>query len=880
MRRPMPLLRSALHRLRSQPAFSALVIGLLALGLGACTALFSVIHAVLLKPLPYPAPGELVLVRKLPREAGATIPGGGDQVPDTEFSGWREAEPKSFRQLAAYRNAQATLQRGDGAVRAPAAAITDGFFSLLGVSAWRGRLFEPADLKPGATPVTVISHQAWLARFAGADDVLGQVIRLDDTAHTVIGILPPGFEFTDPVQFWRPLIITPSAPGQLRIQMVRVFGRLRTGTGLDTAQRELEGISDRFWGNLSGNLLAGPPPAPAVSPAPAAPTASPGPVPAERRIVATPAPAEAAPAGGTTLRPAAPPGGARQVRLPFADAAVKLVILQEHLTRQARGTLWLLLGAVSLVLLIACANLANLQLARAAARRRDSAIRAALGASPWRLGAELLAENLGLALAGGALGLLLAWWGTQALEAWLAGVLPRLNPIGLNLPVAGFAATLAVGTGLAFGLAPAWQAARADLLEPLKDGGAQTSAAGHRGRQVLVALELALALVLAVNTALLARSLQKLYANELGHRTEDVLTANLALPARYRTPAQQRDFAARWLEVLRTLPGVKTAALTDVPPLSPYQQMVLSISADSRGGRQNASVSSAPPTMAVGAATPDFFAATGIALRQGRLFTDTDGPEAPAVAVVNETFIKTFHPSGFTPGATVALPFQAAGPRTGPPPSARIVGVVADTRPRGFESQPQPMAWFPLAQQPRARLAAVLHFDGDAAALARAVTAATHKVDADLALDQPATLEDQLARQTAPRRITLMLTATFAGAAVLLAVIGLFGVMSYTVTLRTGEIGVRMALGAGPGTILRWILRHGLIAMATGLGIGVALTFATSKLLQAHLPGVTAIDPLVFSGVAALLALAGLAACSWPAWRATRINPVEALRSE
>jgi len=821
----MQLLQSTLRSLRAHPGFSALVVLLLALGIGANTAIFGVVHAVLLKPLPYPQPGELVLARKpLPTGAGAQVPGGGDLMPDNEFLAWLDATPKSFRALAGYRNAAATLQRGDGAVRVPAASVTGEFFPMLGVAAWRGRLFAAADLAPGAPPTAVLSFSAWQSRFNGDDSALGQVVKLDDIPHTIIGVLPPSFEFIDPVQFWRPLQIAPNAPGQMRIQLIRVFGRLLPGTSLVSAQRELDAISARYWSNLFSAFGAGP-----------------GPMP----------------------------------RLPFADATARLVPLQEQLARQSRATLWLLLGAVALVLLIACANIANLQLARAASRRRDAAVRAALGASPLRLAAGLLVENLFLALAGGALGVVLAWWGAQALQAWLADTLPRVNPIGLNATVLGFALLLAFAAGIGFGLAPAWRGSRVDLLETLKEGGQHGSPGGASWRQALIALEVALALVLAIDTGLLVKSVYQLTTTELGYHTTDVLTANLALPRRYGSAAQQNDFAARWLAALRALPGVKLAALTDIPPLSPYQQMVL---AAGQRPTANATSSAPPPAMSIASVTPDFFRSTGIALRRGRFFAGQDAADAPAVAIVNEEFVRQFHPEGLTLGEQINLP--TAGGLHGPVPTGAIVGVVANIRSRGFDSTPQPMAYFPLAQQPRARLSAVLQFEGDSAALARAVTAATHRIDADLALDQPQTLEQQLARQTAPRRATLILTGAFAATAVVLAALGIFGVMSYTVTQRTQEIGIRMALGADSKKILRWLLRYAGVAIGAGLAAGLALAAATSRLLASLFTGVAALDSSVLIAGVALLAFVGLLACLVPALRAIRVNPVEALRNE
>lgn len=852
----MELLASAVRRLRAHAPFSALVIVLLALGLGAATAIFGVVHAVLLKPLPYPAPGELVLLRKPPRDAAAPAPGGGQLVVDKDLGAWIEGQPKSFRALAGYSSSPATVQLGGGgggARRAPTARVTSGFFPLLGVTAWRGRLIEADDVKAGATPVAVLSHSAWQSLFQGDENALGAVVRIDEVAHTVVGVLPPSFEFVDPVQFWRPLPLGGiDRPGQLQISMVRAFGRLFPGTSHEVAQRELDGISERFWDSFSASFAAGPGGA-SAGPAPAG-----GPA----RVGASD-PASAAPAP----RP--------RVSFPFLGGPVQLVPLQEQLAQRSRATLWLLLGAVGLVLLIACANLANLQLARAAARRREAAVRAALGATPARLAAELLLENLLLALLGGLLGVALAWAGTQALQAWLADLLPRVNPVGVDFAVLGFALAVALVAGLAFGVAPAWQAGRVDLLATLKEGGHQASAGGGRWRQALVAAEVALALVLAVNTGLLARSIHRLHAAELGYRTEDVMTANVALPRRYGTPAQQREFAQRWLEALRALPGVRTAAVGDTAPLSAFAQVfAANVTGGSAAGAARAA-GGPPPTMQIASVTPDYFRAAGIALRSGRAFTEADADGAPPVAVVSEEFVRQHFPSGLPEGAQIPLPI--AGPNS---PPATIVGVVADIRPRGLESQPSALAYFPFAQVPRARLSAVVHFEGDAAALGRALAQSTHRIDADLALDAPATLAQQLARQTAPRRVTLALTGAFAAAAVGLAALGILGVMSYTVSQRTAEIGIRLALGADRAAILRWILGYGGAAVAAGLAVGLALTVATSRLLATLLVGVTALDPLVLALATLGLGAVGLLACLAPALRATRVDPLVALRAE
>ncbi|MBA4138152.1 MAG: hypothetical protein C0518_12620 [Opitutus sp.] len=888
--RPLPrpimdLIRSALRSLRAHPLFSALVISLLALGIGANTAIFGVVNAVLLKPLPYPQPGDLVMVRKQAVGKAEALPGGGNFLPDIEFLGWTEAVPKSFRALAGYRNTTSTLQHGDGAVRVAAGFVTGEFFPMLGVTAWRGRLFGAEDVKPGAPMTAVLSYSAWQSRFNGADSALGEVVTIDDVPHTIIGVLPPAFEFTDPVQFWRPLQIRPNAPGQLSIQMTRVFGRLLPGTSLEIAQRELDAISKRFWESTQRGMMDGP-------------------MGGERRVMAAPGGGEqrvvAGPANGPAPAGGPAPGGERRVAaggpgggpggpggLPFANFTAQLVPLQEQLAQQSRTTLWLLLGAVGFVLLIACANIANLQLARAATRKRDSAIRAALGASPTRLALELLAENLVLALVGGALGIVLAWWGTKAMQVWLQDFLPRMTPVGVDFTVLGFGLLLAAVAGLAFGLAPAWQGSRVDLTETLKEGGHQSSAGGHRWRQGLVAFEIALALVLAINTGLLVKSIYKLYTADLGFRTSDVMTANLSLPRRYGTPGQQRDFAQRWLEAIRGLPGVKFAAVADAAPLTPYNQVMLVATAGGgAGGNRDASVNDAPRRTAIMSVSADFFRASGIALREGRYFAETDSAEAPKVAIVNEAYVKQYFPAGLPAGAQANLPFGGGpgggggGPGNNAPPTATIVGVVADVRPGGLDSAAQPLAYFPFTQNPRPRLSPVIQFTGDAATLSQAITKATHKLDAGLALDNPITLADQLARQNAPRRVTLLLTSAFAATAILLAAIGIFGVMSYTVTQRTQEIGVRMALGADQSTILAWMLRYGGVAIVAGLAVGLGLTLATGRLLKTFLVGITALDPAVIAAGVVGLGLVALLACFLPSLRATRVNPVEALRNE
>lgn len=904
----MELLKSAFRQLRAHKTATTVIVLLLALGIGANTAIFSVVDAVLLKPLPYPDPGDLVLVRKIFPENGGIRPGAGDRVPDVEFGAWVEAVPKSFRALAAYRNGNAAFEFGEGAAMVPVADVTDGFFGMLGVTAFRGRLFEPADMIPGATPVTVLSHAKWMSQFNGDDSVIGRVVKLDDVAHTVIGVLPPAFEFVDPAEFWKPLPMAGiGRPGEMQIHLISAFGRLLPGTQPAIAARELDGISERYWENPFGSLMGRtstevhvPGPQPQEGPmhrvvreAGPAPEGGPAPGGVERRIVHESAPpaAEGEVAGGGERReiresssaPAAAseprPTEMRIMMNPLAEGKARLVPLQEHLVQQSRTTLWLLLGAVGLVLLIASANIASLQLARAEGRKSEIAVRSALGASPRRLVTSLLLENLMLALGGGLLGILFAAWGIQGLEAWLANYVPHMGPVEISPTVLGFGLLLSVVVGLLFGLAPALQAGRIDLIEALKTGGHQGTRAGHRWRQALVAAEVTLALMLAINTGLLARSIYTLSQADPGFRTEDVMTARLSLPHRYGTPTQQRDFAERWVEGLRSLPGVKFAALSDLPPLTPYNQVMMVAEAQGGPTTQDASVDSPPKRVAINTVTPDYFRAMGIALKDGRLLAESDTDGAPNVAVVNESYVKQYFPNGIVIGTPIELPFAPhdSGPEDAPA-SATVVGVVADVRPGGLDASAQPLAYFPLAQSPRPRLTAVVQFSGSSTAIARSMTQTVHRIDPGLAVASAATLADQIARQTAPRRITFLLTSAFAITAIILASLGIFGVMSYTVAQRTQEIGVRMALGADEGRILRWVMGFGGTAIGAGLLAGLILTLATGRALRSFMEGIEGFDPLAIAAAVAVLAVSGVAACLLPAVRATRVSPVEALR--
>ncbi|HYC70633.1 MAG TPA: ABC transporter permease [Opitutaceae bacterium] len=836
----------AFRQLRAHPGFNALIVALLALGIGANTTMFSLIHAVLLKPLPYPKPGELVLIRKQPTATAAQGPGRGELVTDKEFLAWTEAGAPSFQAFAAYTTARATWRQAASAEIVQTARVTDGFFPLLGVRAHRGRLPSAEDARAGADPVGVISYGLWQDRFAASDAILGQTLTLDGEAMTVVGVLPPSFQFSEPAQVWRPLTLHEAAgagPGgahRVSIALVRVLGRLQPGADLAAAQDQLNLISQRMWDGTRA-----PDPGPGAAPGDAPPPVS--------RMMAA-----------------------------FAKP-VQLVPLRESLAGAVRPTLWLLAGAVGLVLLIACVNIANLQLARATVRRHELAVRTALGASRAQLARGLLAESLLPAFLGGALGIGLSFWGVHLARSLLGAQLSRVAPVEVNLTVAAFTLLLAAVTGLVFGLAPAWSVRRIAPQDALHTGGRTgTGSPGrNRWRHACVALEIALALALVANAGLLLKSYLRLRAVDLGFRT-DVLT--VALPTsenlrpnqmrafdeatERRIAARAREAADRYQEALDAIPGVRRAALADHTPLSQFSMMMM-INIEG----YTPSATAPEPPLSASSVGPGYFEVLGLALRDGRYTNAGDGQGAPLVVVVNEAFARRFFPGQSVLGRRVASPAH-------PGERATVVGVVANERRSSMDTDPQAQLYFPFAQWPATRLAALIEYEGDPDAVSAAVLASLRKLQPELAFDVPQTLEERHDRMLAPRKLVMALLLGFAGAAVLLAALGIFGVMAYTVAQRTHEFGVRMALGADRGRVLRHVLRGAGLAIAIGVAGGVALGLGTSRLLESMLFVVSRHDPIVLAGAAGILALVGLAASLVPALRAARVNPIEALRAD
>jgi putative ABC transport system permease protein len=800
-------LKYALRMLVRTPAFTIVAVLALALGIGANTAIFSVIDTVLLRPLPYEKPERLVQVFG----TGPQL----DKVPSSpaNFLDWKERN-QVFEQIAAYNGTTFTWLSGEMPERLRACRVSADLFHLLGVQPSVGRSFTREEDEIGRNEVAVLSHDFWQTRFGGESAVIGRPLVLNDKSYTVIGIMPPGFTFPDPrIQLWTPIAFSTAERATRDTNYLSVIARLKEGIALSQASAQMNALAKQI---------------------------------------------------------------AKQHPELNAGEALKLVTLNEETVGNVRPVLLVLLGAVAFVLLICCANVANLLLARASERQKEIAIRSALGASRTRVIRLLLSESLLLALMGGAAGCLLAIWGIDLLTALEPENLPRLNEIGIDLRVLAFTGVVSALTGIAFGFVPALQITNPDVNEMLKEGGRGGTGGPKRNRirNLLVVTEVALSLVLLIGAGLMIKSFVRFLAVDPGFRTENVLTVSLSLPtSRYADGQQQALFFQRLLERIRELPGIQAAgAVTDIPLFG----------GSSTGfdveGRPAAPVGDRPFTE-FRSASPDYFNAMSIPLLKGRSFGSQDTADAPGVAIINETLAKQYFGNENPIGKRIGL--------SRPIDWREIVGVVRDVRNYGLDVEVKPECYIPHLQNKPEYLSGsaswmmlVMRTASDPLGHVAAIKGQVQLLDKDQPVASVRPLQYYLAKSIAQRRFNMLLLGVFASVALVLAAVGIYGVIAYTVTQRTHEMGIRIALGARGADILKLVFKHALLTTLTGIILGLAGAFALTRLMRSLLYQVAPTDPFVFLGLTFLLIVVAVAATYMPARRATRVDPIVALRYE
>lgn len=810
-------LRHALRLLRKTPGFSLVAILTLALGIGACTAIYTVVYGVLLRPLPYPDPDRVMQLWQVnPR-------GGQISFSDPNFEDLQE-QNRTFAALAKYGSMTGSVMTdGTSAARISLAWLSRDALAILRVQPVVGRAFVPDEHREGAAPVAIVGYTFWRDQLKGDRDLAHHTVRFDQRTYTVVGVMPPAFRFPADAQLWVP---AESLYGRLPSRTAhnwRVIARLRDGVTIDQARADLTTIAQRLRAQYRDDTS-------------------------------------------------------------MVDAAV--VPLHEQLVGRVRRLLLIVLGAVGFLLLVACANVVNLLLTRATTRQRELAVRAALGANRLRLLLPFLTESFVLTLVGCALGIGVAMVGVRALLALEPGNLPRLDDIAVSWPVLGFAIAISMVTAAALGLIAAARAMKADVYSRLKEG-QRTMAGGAssaRVRDVLVVAQLAVSLVLLIGAALMGRSFVRLMQQDLGFRTERLLTIELLSPfardaeSRVRLTRFHDDLEAR----LRALPGVTDVGGVNTLPLTGGGAdgtfIILDRETPTTADEVRALFKNKERTgqAEFRVATPGYFRAMGIPLMRGRLFDDRDVPEAPHAALITESLAKSRWPDRDPIGLRIEY-----GNMDGDLTPYTIVGVVGDVRDYGAAARPRPTFYANARQRPRrtAQITMVVQATTDVTALIAPATDIVRALDPDVP-PRFRTIEQVFATSLADRRFTLLLLSAFGGAALLLAVIGIYGVMSYVVSQRTQELGVRVALGARSGDIMRLVVGQGARLIVIGLALGLAGAVALTRLLATLLFEVTATDPLTYAGVAIVLAATAMAACQIPAWRATRVDPLTALRAD
>jgi predicted permease len=793
-------LRYGLRMLRRNPGFTAVVVLTLALGIGANTAIFSVVNGVLLRPLPYLQPNRLMMVW---------------------HNNTKENEPRDFVSYPAYldlRSQSRTFSRmgavsprwrfvlpgAEGPQKVQGFWVSASLFDVLGVRPFLGRTFTAAEDKPGGAPAVILSYALWQSRFSGDPEILGKTIPLDNLEIPVVGVMPRGFHFLEDVALWAPLGQNPFLRRGRAIRMLQVVGRLAPGATPARAQAEMTTLTARL---------------------------------------------------------------AREYPDTNAGLGATVVSLDEQIVGKVRPALLVLFAAVVLVLLIACANVANLLVQRAAVREKEIAVRKALGAGRFRLVRQFLTESVLLGLLGGAGGLGLAFWGLRVLRRLGPAGLPRLRDVSIDPAVLAFTLGISLLTGIVFGLWPARRLAHVDLQETLKEGGRTTESRGRRrGRNGLVVLEVALALVMATGAGLLIRSFARLMAVDPGFVPGHLLTLQLGLPSSYAKPAQRVAFYRRMFSRIESLPGVEAAGGVTRLPLGPHVTTTLGIQGHPVPlGRE--------PEVDFRRVSTNYFRAMGISLRSGRAFNARDDAGAPPVAIINQTAARRFWPGKDPLGSRVRFGNDSS-------PWYTVIGVVGNVRQLGLDQPAEPAIYIAFDQGPPTGPLLAIRTSMDPTALIPAVRRELRALEPRLLISDVKTMEQIVHQSTGGRRFNTLLLSVFAALALALAAVGIYGLMSYTLAERRHEIGIRMALGAQPAQVLRMMLGEGMKLALLGVAIGVAGSLALMRLLSSLLFGVTPTDPWTFAGVVVVLTVVALAACYVPVRRAIRVDPVAALRYE
>lgn len=818
MNRLIQDLRHAVRRLRKAPGFALVAVFTLALGIGATTTLFSVVHGILLRPLPYPDPERIVRVFEVGEDGRRPA-----QMADPNFVDLSR-QSRSFEALAQYQTSLVSIFAEGEAARVTAAQVSRQFFDVMGVEPRLGRPFDPSEQREGTAPVALVSHDFWQRHLESDEDLAGRTLTYGDAVAPVIGVLPPGFRYPAGADVWTPRELEPMTPSRTALNK-KVIGRLADGVSLDQARQDVSAVARRLKERHGDDVF-------------------------------------------------------------LVDAA--LIPLRETLVGDTRPALLLLLGASALLLLIACANVVNLLLARAASQRRDLAVRMALGAGRGRIHLRALSETLLLALAGGALGLLLARWGVGfllGLEA--AADLPRATDVRVDGTVLAFALGVSLAVAICLALLAAWRATRVSVRDTLAAGRRSEAGSGRSPmRGTLIVAQVALTLMLLVGTGLLLRSFQQLLDVDPGFRTGGALVVNpyLPWPQDEDQMARQSTFHERLISRLEALPGVTEVGAINALPLrgrGANGTFVLLQQPDEVEDWDDFGALADDPLRSGNAqyrqATTGYFSAMRIPLLRGRLFETRDRPGTRHVAVVSESLARTTWPDGSALGKLVQY-----GNMDGDLRPYTVVGVVGDVRDAGLEAEPSPTFYANAHQRPRGLTGpqdVVVVPQGDPSSLITAARRVVRELDPQVA-PTLGTLEEIYAGSLAERRFQILLLGVFAAVALVLALVGLYGVISFHVSRRRAEIGVRIALGARVGNVVWMVVRRGLILAGLGVAIGLAGAFLVSRLMRSLLYGVTPSDPTTLLAVSLLLLTAALLASLLPARRAARVDPQVALRAE